>query len=101
VATLDRAHAGIQRNWRELEQMPRMPAQQRLFAETAQARLRADRALLDLRAILLRRDIHALGQFADTELYPALDPVATRLQKLSDLAMVQAQATVRADVQRG
>ena len=101
VATLDRAHAEIDRNWRELQKMPRAPEQARLFAQTGQARLRADRALLELRAILVRRDIHALGRFADTTLYPAIDPVVTRLQKLSDLAMVQAQGVVRADVERG
>src|SRR3546814_8839278 len=33
--------------------------------------------------------IRGLGQFADNDLYPAIDPVTTRLQKLSDLAMVQ------------
>src|SRR5690606_8081683 len=38
LATLDRAHADIDRSWRELERMPRAPAQQSLFAETAQAR---------------------------------------------------------------
>jgi PAS domain S-box-containing protein len=81
--------------------MPRAPEQARLFALTGQARLRADRALLELRAILVRRDIHALGQFADTRLYPAIDPVTTRLQKLSDLAMVEAQGVVSADVERG
>ena len=29
----------------------------------------------------------ALGHFADTELYPAIDPVTTRMEALSDLAM--------------
>ncbi|RFP61475.1 response regulator [Luteimonas weifangensis] len=101
VAALDRAHAAIQRHWRELEAMPRTPAQQRLFAQTAQARLRADRATVELRAILVQQDIAALGRFADGALYPAIDPVATRLQTLSDQAMLQAQAKVRAEVRRG
>jgi signal transduction histidine kinase/CheY-like chemotaxis protein/HPt (histidine-containing phosphotransfer) domain-containing protein len=101
VAALDRAHAAIDRNWRDLERMPRAPEQARLFVQTGQARLRADRALLELRAILVRRDVHALGVFADNRLYPAIDPVSTRLQKLSDLAMVEAQGVVRADVVRG
>src|SRR5690606_18624722 len=60
----------------------------------------ADHAADTWRAILLQQDIGKLGRFADTELYPAVDPVSERLQALSDLAMVDAEATVRADVRR-
>jgi signal transduction histidine kinase/CheY-like chemotaxis protein/HPt (histidine-containing phosphotransfer) domain-containing protein len=43
----------------------------------------------------------ALGRFADTELYPAIDPVLGSARRLGDMAMVEAQDLVRADVQRG
>ena len=62
--------------------------------------MRADRAAAELRRILLAQDIEALGRFADTELYPAVDPVTTRLAHLSDLAMVQADAVVRDSLER-
>src|SRR5690606_22526798 len=67
----------------------------------AGARVRADIAAARLRAILEQQDIGALGRFADTELYPAVDPVVAGLQRLSDQAMVQAEDVVQADVRRG
>jgi signal transduction histidine kinase/CheY-like chemotaxis protein/HPt (histidine-containing phosphotransfer) domain-containing protein len=100
VAALDRAQASIDRNWQALQAMPHGGGQHALFLQAAQARQRADRAAARLRAILQRRDIGELGRFADTELYPAIDPVTTRLQSLSDMAMVEAEAVVRADVRR-
>nr|WP_175429341.1 PAS domain-containing protein [Lysobacter enzymogenes] len=53
-----------------------------------------------MRAILMRRDLPALGRFADTRLYPAIDPLTQRMQKLSDLELIQADAVVRADIAR-
>ena len=100
VATVDAARARIDREWRGLAAMPRNPRQAALFAEITQARGRADRAAGELRAILVREDIAALGRFADTRLYPAIDPVTTRFQRLSDLATLQADAVVRADIDR-
>jgi signal transduction histidine kinase/CheY-like chemotaxis protein/CHASE3 domain sensor protein len=100
LAKLDAARASIDRNWHELEALPRTPEQQQLFVRTAQSRVRADRAMAQLREILQRHDIQALGRFADGTLYPAVDPVTSRLQQLSDLAMLQAEGLVHADVQR-
>jgi signal transduction histidine kinase/CheY-like chemotaxis protein/HPt (histidine-containing phosphotransfer) domain-containing protein len=100
VVALDRAQVSIERNWQALQAMPHEGRQHQLFAQANQARQRADRAAARLREILLRRDIGELGRFADTELYPAVDPVTTRLQSLSDLAMVEAEEVVRADVRR-
>jgi signal transduction histidine kinase/CheY-like chemotaxis protein/HPt (histidine-containing phosphotransfer) domain-containing protein/CHASE3 domain sensor protein len=100
LAKLDAARTSIDRNWHELEALPRTPEQQQLFLRTAQSRVRADRAMAQLREILQRHDIQALGRFADGTLYPAVDPVTSRLQQLSDLAMLQAESLVHADVQR-
>ncbi|WP_152597955.1 sensor histidine kinase [Novilysobacter arseniciresistens] len=100
VAAVDEARAGIDREWRALAAMPRSGDQQRLFAEVAAHRAVADAAVARLRGILLARDIGALGRFADTALYPAIDPVTGRIQALSDLAMVEADALVRADLAR-
>jgi signal transduction histidine kinase/CheY-like chemotaxis protein/HPt (histidine-containing phosphotransfer) domain-containing protein len=100
LAKLDAARTSIDRNWHELEALSRTPEQQQLFLRTAQSRVRADRAMAQLREILQRHDIQALGRFADGTLYPAVDPVTSRLQQLSDLAMLQAESLVHADVQR-
>ena len=101
IAALDDAQRRIDRNWQELREMPHVPMQQPLFEATALARVRADIAAARLRAILEQQDIGALGRFADTELYPAVDPVVAGLQRLSDQAMVQAEDVVQADVRRG
>jgi signal transduction histidine kinase/CheY-like chemotaxis protein/HPt (histidine-containing phosphotransfer) domain-containing protein len=101
VARVDAARSAINGSWKRLETLPRTPEQRALFEQAAAARIRADAAAADLRAILQREDIGELGRFADTELYPAVDPVTTRLQKLSDAAMGQAEGTVQQDIARG
>jgi len=101
VARVDAARDAIDRNWRRLETLPRTPEQRALFEQAGAARARADAAAAGLRAILQREDIGELGHFADTELYPAVDPVTTRLQKLSDAAMRQAETLVQQDIARG
>ncbi|MEO5565940.1 MAG: ATP-binding protein [Luteimonas sp.] len=101
VQALDHAQVSIAHNWQLLEAMPHPRGQRVMFAQAMQARQRADRAATKLRGILERRDIVEIGRFADTELYPSVDPVTSRLQTLSDMAMVQAEAVVRADVRRG
>jgi signal transduction histidine kinase/HPt (histidine-containing phosphotransfer) domain-containing protein/ActR/RegA family two-component response regulator len=101
VARVDAARRAIDGSWRQLQTLPRTPEQAALFAQAGAARVRADAAAATLRGILAREDIRALGRFADTELYPAVDPVTTRLQQLSDAAMHQAQALVQEDIARG
>ncbi|GAP67186.1 signal transduction four helix bundle sensory module [Mizugakiibacter sediminis] len=90
VAVLDRAQASIAAAWTQLERSSMPPEQRALLEEIARARGDADRASARLRAILQAQDIHALGRFADTELYPAIDPVTTRLNFLADLKMQEA-----------
>jgi two-component system, NarL family, sensor histidine kinase EvgS len=101
VATLDAARVKIDRSWRALAPMPRSPEQKALFEQVLVARVRAHQAMDTLRAILVRRDIRALGRFADTELYPAIDPVTTRMEALSNLAMQNSERMVREDIERG
>jgi signal transduction histidine kinase/DNA-binding response OmpR family regulator len=101
VARVDAARAAIDTSWKRLENLPRSPDQRALFEQAGAARARADAAAATLRTILGREDIKDLGEFADTELYPAVDPVTTRLQKLSDAAMGQAEGLVQQDIARG
>ncbi len=100
VETLDGATARIEADWARLAAMPRTAEQQELFAQTERARVRADRAADSLRVILVARDIDALGRFADVELYPAIDPVTHRLQRLADLALADAEVAVARDLAR-
>ena len=101
VAILDRTRLSIDDHWKALEPMPRGPEEDALFREIKQARARGDAALATLHAILESRDIAALGRFADTELYPAVDPVTTRMEAWSAFAMVDAERLVRDEVERG
>lgn len=101
VATIDAAREKIDRSWRALKSMPRSPEQQALFDQVLVARVQARQAMDTLRGILVRRDIGALGRFADTELYPAIDPVTTRMEALSNLAMINSERMVREDIERG
>src|SRR5690606_10588177 len=80
VSTIDATRERIERNAAALSAMPREPSQQRLYDEVRAARADADAATAQLRDILLRRDADALARFADTALYPAIDPVTVRIQ---------------------
>lgn len=100
VEVIDRATARIQEHWQGLIDTAMPAEQQALYSEIARSRETADRAAAKLRAILKTQDLQALGRFADTELYPAIDPVTTRLQFLSDLKMIAAQQHLDDDAQR-
>jgi two-component system, NarL family, sensor histidine kinase EvgS len=100
VSVVENALVRIRQHWAELTKMPRLPEQQSLFAQIAQARVDADRAAEKLRRILQAQDLVALGHFTDTEMFPAIDPVTTRLKFLSDLEMIDAERVVRADAAR-
>jgi len=89
VATSD-----IQRDWDALLATNLSPEQRVLAGEIAKARVVADAAAAKLRAILQTQDMPALGKFADTELYPAMDHVTTRLQFLADVKMLDAEHAV-------
>jgi two-component system, NarL family, sensor histidine kinase EvgS len=95
VATLDAARTKVDRSWTSLQKLSRTPEEEVHFRAAARERVAADAATAELRAILARKDIRALARFADTRLYPAIDPVTLRLKLLSDLATIKADAVVR------
>ena len=99
-AALARARVATAAHWQRLEALDHS-GDGGAFERARERRLRADIAAAQLAAILHDRDIAALGRFADNALYPAIDPVMMELQALSDRAMLDAQAVVRADVRRG
>lgn len=95
VQVVDAARMRIDAHWKVLAANPRSPEQKALVVQIDRAKQRADRAALTLRDILQRQDIVALGRFADTELYPAIDPVTTRLKYFSDLQLIEADRRVQ------
>ncbi|QNP39421.1 response regulator [Lysobacter solisilvae (ex Woo and Kim 2020)] len=94
VAAVDAARARIDASWASLQRLPRTPDEVVHFRAAARERVAADAAMVELHAILQRQDIHALGRFADTRLFPAIDPVTARLQILSNLATAKADMVV-------
>lgn len=100
LQVIEHARLRIRDHWLALEQMPLTEEQAQIFAQVARARQRADTAAETLRQILVQQDIVALGRFADTELYPAIDPVTTRMKHLGDLEMIEAEQKVRAQAER-
>ncbi len=95
VQVVDNARLRIREHWAALEKLPQTPEQAKLLEQIGRARIRADTAAETLRGILLQQDIVALGRFADTALYPAIDPVTTRMKHLSDMEMIEAEQRVR------
>ncbi|MEH6418388.1 ATP-binding protein [Pseudomonas sp. CGJS7] len=97
---VDDAGRRIDVAWRQLQALPHSPREAEQLHAAAQARRTADAAAAELREILRRRDLPALGDFADRRLYPAIDPLTQRMQTLSDLELIQADKVVRADIAR-
>jgi len=100
VEVLDRAAERIQDQWDKLASTHLTEVQQTLVDDIRRQRESADRAAAKLRAILKSRKIDDLGHFAETELYPAIDPVTTRLKFLSELQMITANGNLDADARR-
>jgi signal transduction histidine kinase/DNA-binding NarL/FixJ family response regulator len=100
VATIDTAEADIHHDWDALIKTDLSPDQRELIDEVAKARVIADLAATKLRGILKAQDMPALGKFADTELYPAIDPVTNRLQFLADVKMLDAERSVSGHLTR-
>jgi two-component system, NarL family, sensor histidine kinase EvgS len=100
VQVIDDARQRIDAHWATLAKAPQSAEQAELIAQINGAKVRADRAAMTLRGILQRRDLGQLARFADTELYPAIDPVTTRLKYFSDLQLIEADRRVQASVKR-
>jgi PAS domain S-box-containing protein len=100
VRNVDNAKERIEQNWAVLTAAPRTQVQREMISRIAQARGPADAATAQLRDILVRQDGPAIGVFADTVLFPAMDPLQKRLKALSDLQLIEADKRVRASQQR-
>ena len=101
VATVDRAQATIDTEWAALQSSEFAGDDRALLVQALQARHRADDAVDSLRQALVAKDIRALGRFADRELYPAIDPLAERLQALADRGQFRADALMQSEITSG
>ena len=101
LAVLDQAQLTTETEWAALQQMDLDPEDRVLLDQALQARPRADAAIATLRKTLQGKDMRALGRFADSELYLAVDPLAGYLQLIADHAQLRADALVQAEIRRG
>ncbi len=101
LARIDAAQAAAEQEWALLQARDMDAGDRALVQQALEARPRADAAVASLRAALQARDIRALGRFADRELYPAIDPLTARLQRIADHAQLRADGVVRAELVRG
>lgn len=97
---IEHAQATSQTQWQALQTMPMDPEAKALLVQAQQARPRADAAFDQLRTILRQRDILALGQFADHDLFPATDPLVQRLERLDSLVQTRATTLVATEQTR-
>ena len=75
-----------------------MPSRQReVFASIQRERPAADAAIARLRAQLAARSIPGVADFADHELFPAVDPLLSDLNLLADLKILDAQTQLQDD----
>ena len=98
---IERAQATMAEEWKALQAMPLDEESRALLAQALRARPRADEAAADLRRILARRDILALGRFADRELYTAVDPLVQRLERIALRGQERADALAREALEHG
>ena len=101
LAALDQAQQTTETEWAALQQADLGPEDRALLDQALQVRPRADAAMEILRKALQARDIRALGKFADSELYSAVDPLGERLRLIADHSQLRADALVQAEIRRG
>ena len=97
---IERAQATIANEWRALQAMPLDEESKALLDQALLARPRADEAAESLSQILGRRDILALGRFADHDLYPSVDPLVQRLERIDARGQERADTLVRDGLER-
>ncbi|MGH8145149.1 MAG: ATP-binding protein, partial [Rhodanobacteraceae bacterium] len=87
---IDQAFAAL-----HAETMPRR--QREVLASIDEARGPADAAITALRTQLEAHSSKGIGHFADTRMFPALDPLLSDLDLLADLKIIDAQAQLHDD----
>ncbi len=82
---LAEARQEIDKEWKAYTATYLVPEEKNLVDEAAPLMPKADEAVTRLDAILAKGDREALSRFVGKELYPAVDPVTTKLEQLMNL----------------
>ncbi|TAM96640.1 MAG: response regulator, partial [Rhodanobacteraceae bacterium] len=97
IVAIDQARQRIDQAFAALARESVPPRQRELLAGILRERMPADAAIAQLRAQLAARSIPGIGRFADTGLFPALDPLLSDLNLLADLKILDAQTQLQDD----
>lgn len=97
IADIDQARRQIEQAIAALHAETMPPRQHDLLVTIDKLRIPADAAVAALRTQLQARSIEGVGHFADTQLFPALDPLLDNLGLLTDLKILDAQTQLQHD----
>jgi methyl-accepting chemotaxis protein len=95
-ANLAKARAVISQRWGRFIQLDLSEAETGQVQRALVMMASADRAVATAQALIAAGDLAGLGAFADTALYPAIDPITEIIAQLLDLKLEAAQADQRA-----
>ncbi len=90
----------IEKDWAKLVEITSTKGQRQILNELTTARIAADQLIEKLRMIFIDKEFAALGRLADTELYPAIDPVTIRLKALVLLEQQRAERLIAEETTR-
>jgi methyl-accepting chemotaxis protein len=79
------ALANIEKHWKEYIATTLTDEERGIADHFAQMRQTADKGVLELQVLLEKNDMQGLAAFADTRLYPTVDPLGADIAKLIDL----------------
>lgn len=97
LAAVDEAQRRIGQAFAALEAESMAPRQHELLVAIRDERAPADDAIAALRAQLAAHSMDGLGHFADTRLFPAIDPLLSDLGLMADLKILDAQDQLHDD----
>ncbi|MBA4708305.1 HAMP domain-containing methyl-accepting chemotaxis protein [Aquitalea aquatica] len=87
LSGLDQAQATLKQQWGNYRATYLTADEKGLADQAEQAMHQADASILRLRQIVQAKDQAALQQFLDKDLYPAIDPISSRIDALIDLQL--------------
>ncbi|MCZ8180126.1 MAG: methyl-accepting chemotaxis protein [Rhizobium sp.] len=94
--SVDTAMGKIETKWGEYIVTYLTPEEKIIADEFLKVRQNADAGVKELQALLVARDMEGLARFADTKLYPTIDPLGTEISKLIELQIRVAKENLAA-----
>jgi methyl-accepting chemotaxis protein len=91
IANIDEAQHKIVDNWKAYE-LTYMDAEERKLADDAEKLMKvADQGIVRLKGIMQAQDQEGIASFSMHELYPAIDPISSKISELVDLQLKRAE----------